>query len=115
MFVLISRLIVAAVLLLLVSPATSAQVINGCVKASNGALRIVADPAECKARETPISWDQAGPQGEPGADATELHVFDRNGVDVGIFLGGQGVTPYAVEDYVLQIYLPDVPPSDRSS
>lgn len=32
------------------------QVINGCVKDKNGALRVVADPADCNARETPISW-----------------------------------------------------------
>lgn len=103
------RLLAALVILgvLLLTTTASAQVINGCVKDSNGLLRIVADPAECTVRETPISWNQAGPQGEPGADATELHVFDRNGVDVGIFLNGQGVTPYAVEDYVLQIYLPE--------
>jgi hypothetical protein len=51
---------------LLLSTAGSAQVINGCVKAKNGALRIVADPADCTSRETPISWNQLGPQGEPG-------------------------------------------------
>ena len=36
------------------------QVINGCVKDKNGALRIVADPADCTSRETPISWNQRG-------------------------------------------------------
>jgi hypothetical protein len=32
------------------------QIINGCVKDKNGSLRIVADPADCTPRETPISW-----------------------------------------------------------
>ena len=41
---------------LLLTTAASAQVINGCVKTKNGALRIVADPADCTSRETPISW-----------------------------------------------------------
>jgi hypothetical protein len=49
----------------------SAQAINGCVKAKNGALRIVADPADCTSRETPISWNQVGPQGEPGVDGID--------------------------------------------
>lgn len=31
---------------LLLTTAASAQVINGCVKGKNGALRIVADPAD---------------------------------------------------------------------
>jgi hypothetical protein len=51
---------------LLLTSATSAQVIDGCVKTKNGAPRIVADPADCTSRETPISWNQVGPQGEPG-------------------------------------------------
>ena len=31
------------------------QIINGCVKNKSGSLRIVADPADCTSRETPIS------------------------------------------------------------
>jgi hypothetical protein len=49
----------------------SAQVINGCAKTKNGALRIVADPADCTSRETPISWNQVGPQGAPGVDGVD--------------------------------------------
>ena len=69
----------------------SAQVINGCIK-SNGTLKIVANPADCTSRETPISWNQEGPQGEPGepgepgidgSDANVLHVFDANNVELG--------------------------------
>ena len=33
----------------------AAETINGCVKNKTGALRIVADPADCSSRETPIS------------------------------------------------------------
>ncbi len=44
---------------------TSAQIINGCVS-KNGTLKIVADSTDCSSRETPISWNQVGPEGEPG-------------------------------------------------
>ena len=80
-----------------VSPSSSAQVINACARNNNGALRIVSDPADCSSRETPISWNQQGPQGdagepgtagEPGSDAAVLFVFDVNGAELGIFLGG---------------------------
>jgi hypothetical protein len=83
--------------------AVSAQVINGCVKAKNGALRIVADPADCTPRETPISWNQVGPQGEPGLDGEPgpqgppgpvLHVFDGLGNDLGLYAGYAGFPPH---------------------
>jgi hypothetical protein len=76
----------------------SAQAINGCVKSKNGALRVVADPADCKSHETPISWNVQGPQGEPGVDGTggqpgepgpegpprpSLRVFDGLGMEIG--------------------------------
>jgi hypothetical protein len=52
----IRTIVIAATFLAatLVSDA-SAQTINGCVKNKGGTLRIVADPAECTSRETPIS------------------------------------------------------------
>jgi len=31
------------------------QFIQGCIS-KNGTLKIVADPADCRARETPLSW-----------------------------------------------------------
>ena len=69
---------IALVLLLAVSlvavclaGAASAQVINACVKTKNGALRIVSDPADCTSRETPISWNQQGPQGDPGLNGAD--------------------------------------------
>ncbi len=77
--------------------------IHGCVKNRKGTLRVVSDPSECKSRETPLSWNQQGPQGEPGVDGVDgepgepgpegppgpsLRVFDANGVEIGIFLDG---------------------------
>lgn len=47
----------------------NAQTINACMNKRNGALRVVADPAQCKRSETFISWNQvvaAGPQGPAG-------------------------------------------------
>ena len=52
----VSCLLFALVAALLIPISASAQTINGCVKNNNGALRIVADPADCTPRETPISW-----------------------------------------------------------
>ena len=36
------------------------------MKNKGGALRIVADPADCTSREMPISWNQQGPAGADG-------------------------------------------------
>lgn len=43
----------------------SAQVINACVDNKQGTLRIVPTSA-CKSSESPLSWNQAGPQGPQG-------------------------------------------------
>ena len=45
--------------------------IHGCVHNRKGTLRVVSDPSECKSRETPISWNQQGPQGFPGVDGMD--------------------------------------------
>ena len=48
-------------------------IIEGCYKKSNGGLRLI-DTAEgqtCHSRtEVPISWNQVGPQGDPGVSPT---------------------------------------------
>jgi hypothetical protein len=97
----VSTLLFALVTALLIPISAGAQTINGCVKDKNGALRVVADPTDCTSRETPISWNQVGPQGEsgtagadgaPGADGSDaevLYVFDGNGVPVGRYAGGE--------------------------
>ena len=38
---------------------------HGCV-ARSGALRVVREGTACRARETAIVWNQAGPRGRPG-------------------------------------------------
>lgn len=63
------RLLLGIVAILLIAPlAASAQVIHACVK-QGGTVKIVADSADCRPVETPLSWNvqgPAGPQGPPG-------------------------------------------------
>jgi hypothetical protein len=56
-------------LLMVVSMATPCfadTVIHGCVSRLFGVLRIVNSPGQCFNGESPISWNQAGPQGQTG-------------------------------------------------
>ena len=92
-----------AVVLLFLSAAASAQVINACIK-PNGTLKVVSAPGDCGSQETPISWNQTGPQGEPGEPGEagpegpegppgpSLRVFDSNGNNLGLWdgLGNEG-------------------------
>ena len=41
-------------------------VIYGCYKQVNGQLRVVRGPGQCLPSESPIYWNQVGPQGPPG-------------------------------------------------
>jgi type VI secretion system secreted protein Hcp len=41
--------------------------ITGCVKKSNGHLRVVDDGTSCHRNESPLVWNQTGPKGETGA------------------------------------------------
>jgi hypothetical protein len=55
---------------LLLAASAQAETIHGCVKQSNGALRIVSGPKNCEKGERAILWDSEGargPQGESGA------------------------------------------------
>lgn len=71
-----SRLVLAAVALLVVAAgvayATAAAMSGGdtvilaCQNQTNGLLRVVTDPNDCRSGETAISWNQVGPQGLPG-------------------------------------------------
>lgn len=47
-------------------------VIHGCFTTSNGALRVVDTDAggTCKKGESPLNWNQTGPQGSPGQNGT---------------------------------------------
>ena len=86
-----------ALFLLLPAAAQAQQVINACVK-ENGAMRIVSDSAECRAREAPLSWNREGPQGAPGEPGTpgesgpqgppgSFRVIDATGQDIGVYVG----------------------------
>jgi len=60
------HLLLAVVVTMLLAPVTaSAQVIHACVK-NGGTIKIVADPAQCNAGDTPVAWNVQGAQGEPG-------------------------------------------------
>jgi hypothetical protein len=58
------------VLLLMVvttaTPCFADTVIHGCVRGLTGILRIVGPSGQCLPGETPISWNQTGPQGPQG-------------------------------------------------
>ena len=41
--------------------------ITGCVKKSNGNLRVVDDGTSCRRNESSLVWNQTGPKGETGA------------------------------------------------
>ncbi len=47
------------------APFAVAQEIHSCIN-KKGSIRIVADPSQCKSSETPLSWNQVGPQGPIG-------------------------------------------------
>ena len=48
-------------------PSTPGGAINGCYATATGALRVLDGGTACRKGEMPISWNQAGPQGLPGA------------------------------------------------
>jgi len=48
------------------TPCFADTVIHGCVRALTGILRIVGPSGQCLPGETPISWNQTGPQGPQG-------------------------------------------------
>jgi hypothetical protein len=43
-----------------------ADIINACVHRTNGKVRIVSGPGDCKKTEHFQSWNEQGPQGHPG-------------------------------------------------
>ncbi len=83
--------VLALILVVLVYPTATVwaqQEIYGCVKNSNGQIRIVAAGEACLASEHPIQWTLGGtgpatvpPPTAPGP----LRVLDQNGVSVGVF------------------------------
>lgn len=59
-------LIILALFLYIAVHAQSGNTIQGCYKNSDGTLRQVNSPSDCKQNETSISWSIVGPQGPQG-------------------------------------------------
>ena len=62
------------------------DVIHGCIHKTNGKLRVVGSPNECKQTEIAIYWNKVGPQGEQGEPGTDgidgmdgINCWDLNG------------------------------------
>ena len=52
--------------------------IHGCYQKSNGNLRVVDSPADCRNSEQTLDWNQRGPVGPPGQPAGSLvRAFER--------------------------------------
>jgi hypothetical protein len=51
-------------------------VIHGCYAKNTGALRVIDTGQACTSKETPLDWNQTGPQGAPGAPGASP-VFGR--------------------------------------
>ena len=69
---LLALLALAAIALVawtLEAAATDGQ-IHSCIR-KNGTVEIVSDPSECSKTETPLSWNQVGPQGPEGPAGPE--------------------------------------------
>jgi alpha-tubulin suppressor-like RCC1 family protein len=67
-------LCVGCVVIFYAAGASAQGVINVCVKPSDGSMRIVGGPEDCKDKETFILWNQTGP---PGADGSSCTVGDN--------------------------------------
>ena len=49
-----------------VTAAAAEEIINACRHPNGGWVRIVASPTACRPREQAVSWNVAGPKGDPG-------------------------------------------------
>jgi hypothetical protein len=74
------------------SKSLEASVIQACKSNGNGGLRVVSNPADCHANETPISWNTAGPPGQPGAPGVSPTVTQLASGDVHCSAGGATIT-----------------------
>ena len=109
-------IVLLAIFVLMSSQSMAAEnVINGCLNKKTGALRVVSDPSKCRKYETPISWNQTGPQGIPGPQGKQgpqglqglqgppgvtVQVYDANGQYLGILMHQDGQSA--------QIYIPSI-------
>jgi len=62
--------------------------IHGCVKSSNGDIRIIRANATCSSNETALDWNIQGP---PGSNGFQLRVVDSQNQEVGKLLTGSSV------------------------
>lgn len=64
---------------------SSGDEIHACVESSDGRLRIVDDAAQCSSNESPIAWNQTGPEGPTGpqgpAGPPLAQILDVRGFD----------------------------------
>src|SRR5689334_14506558 len=58
--------VVALVTYVTVFAAPPPTTIQACYNDTNGNLRLVDSPSDCRTHENPISWNVAGPPGSPG-------------------------------------------------
>ncbi|HEV2903362.1 MAG TPA: hypothetical protein VGW30_08890 [Gaiellaceae bacterium] len=83
----------------LAASAGEEAVIHACKHPSGGWLRQVAGTAECRRRETPVSWNIQGPKGDPGEAGAQGPKGDKG--DPGTAISGlktlEGV-PCVAED-----------------
>jgi hypothetical protein len=87
-------------LAVLLATSGHAQVIHACAHKQTGVLRLVGGSTGCGQNESPVSWNQEGPKGEmgdsgepgevgpQGPPGPSLRVFDANGTDIGLLVGG---------------------------
>jgi hypothetical protein len=96
----------------------SGGIIHGCFKNRTGDLRVIdteAQPPEaCTARETPLSWNQQGPKGEPGAPGgggAHAHVLADGTLDAARSTAGISMSrvQFGPESGFFPVYCFDLP------
>jgi hypothetical protein len=99
----------------------SGGTIHGCYNKSNGNLRAVESPSDCRKSENPIAWNERGPvgatgapgppgpPGPPGQGVTLLRDVEAAEVSTGSFvpvdLGGPSVTVNVPEGALVGIFV----------
>jgi len=76
-------------------------VIHGCYQTIKGSLRVIDSSASCSAGETPLTWNQTGPQGVqgiqgPAGPAGPSHAYTGSTSFVGTLPYGPSVFPQSV-------------------
>jgi hypothetical protein len=87
---------VATAITVLSGPETS--LIHGCVHRTNGTMRVVPDPAQCRNAEEPLSWNAEGRAGPPGSQGPQGPQGPRGEVGLPGADGRDGAGLVALED-----------------